>query len=63
MELGRNGTDLLYMTYRFSIISILKTLSGHRNFVYFAFCMSPCKVPAPRKELSIICSHSVVAYS
>lgn len=63
MELGRNGTDLLYMTYRFSIISVLKILFGHRIFVYFAFCMSPCTFPAPCKVLSTICSHAVVAYS
>lgn len=63
MELGRNGADLLYMTYRFGIISVLKILFGHRTLVYFAVCMSPCMFPAPCKELSTICSHGAVAYS
>lgn len=63
MELGRNGPYLLYMPYRFSIISVLKILFSHRIFVYFVFCMSSCAVPAPCKELSTICSYAVVAYS
>lgn len=62
MELGRNGTDLLHVTCRFSIISVLKILFGHRIFVHL-FCMSPCMFPAPCKELGTICSHTAVAYS
>lgn len=63
MELGRNRTDLLYMMYRFSTISVLKILFGHGIFVHFALCVSPRMFPAPCEEFSTICSHAAVAYS
>lgn len=46
MELSRNGTDLLYMMYRFSIISVLKILFSHRILVFFAFCLVTFHVPS-----------------
>lgn len=47
MKPGRKATDLLYMTY---IISVLKTLSCHGIFAFFAFHMLPWMFPAPCKE-------------